>query len=423
VNTWVLLLPLLYNSGVAFGSSQDRPMDLLSASTTGPWAVVDKSYKLFYALIVLWLLVSRWKTILAIGQRQLWLIVMVCLALLSTIWSQDAGITALRATWLAADTCFILWFASRYEWKEQMQLLMLTGTAGALLSLAAVAAIPSRGLDAMHGGAWQGVYYSKNHLARAMLFMLLPALHVRMPKRPISILIRFGYIALLLVLIVMSESKTAMILACFYFVYWSTIRIVTRFNAPVRIGLAALGILSLGVAGAFALPNLDAFLRIFGSDSSLTGRTTIWAALIISAMKHLALGYGYQAFWVSGASEGTNAFARVYSLMHFTMSYSHSGYLDVLLQLGLVGLGVIVFCLLRMMLRSYGLFQRAWSTEAEWATGVLLITILYNIDEVTFIQQGGLNWMIFVLASISLARLATQGGAKSDLALAPAGEP
>jgi exopolysaccharide production protein ExoQ len=126
---------------------------------------------------------------------------------------------------------------------------------------------------------------------------------------------------------------------------------------------------------------------------------------------------------VSGASEGTNAFARVYSLMHFTMSYSHSGYIDVVLQLGLVGLGIIVFCLIRMMLRSYGVFLRGWSAEAEWATGVLLITILYNIDEVTFIQQGGLNWMIFVLASISLARLATERSAKTHLTPALAGEP
>jgi O-antigen ligase len=144
---------------------------------------------------------------------------------------------------------------------------------------------------------------------------------------------------------------------------------------------------------------------------------------MISAMKHFSLGYGYQAFWVSGSSEGTNAFARVYSLMHFTMSYSHSGYIDVVLQLGLVGLGVIVFCLVRMMLRSYSLFQRAWSAEAEWATGVLLITILYNIDEVTFIQQWGLNWMIFVLASISLARLVAQHSAIGYFTLAPAGEP
>jgi exopolysaccharide production protein ExoQ len=423
VITWALLLPLLYNSGVVLGNSQDRPMDLMSPSTAGPWAVVNKSYMLFYALIVLWLLVSRWKTILAIGQRQLWLVVMVCLALLSTIWSQDAGTTTLRAMWLAVDTCFILWFASRFEWKEQMRLLMLTGTVGALLSLAAVVAMPSRGLDTMHGGAWQGVYYSKNHLARAMLFMLLPAFHLRMPKRAVSNLLRLGYIALLLIVIVMSESKTAIILALFYVAYWSSLRIVTRFNALTRVGLAALGLLCLAVAAVFILPNLDAFLRIFGSDSSLTGRTTIWGALIISAMKHLSLGYGYQAFWVSGASEGTNAFARVYSLMHFTMSYSHSGYIDVVLQLGLVGLGIIVFCLIRMMLRSYSLFQRAWSAEAEWATGVLLITILYNIDEVTFIQQGGLNWMIFVLSSISLARLATQGSAKSGFTLALAGEP
>jgi exopolysaccharide production protein ExoQ len=239
----------------------------------------------------------------------------------------------------------------------------------------------------------------------------------------VSNLLRLGYIALLLTMIVMSESKTAIILALFYVAYWSSVRIVTRFNAVARIGSAALGLLCFAVAAVLIVPNLDAFLRIFGSDSSLTGRTTIWGALIISAMKHLSLGYGYQAFWVSGSSEGTDAFARVYSLMHFTMSYSHSGYIDVVLQLGLVGLSIIIFCLIRMTLRSYSAFLRGWSAEAEWATGVLLITILYNIDEVTFIQQGGLNWMIFVLASISLARLATERSAKNNLTPSLAGEP
>ncbi|MGB9418820.1 MAG: hypothetical protein WCB58_21085, partial [Acidobacteriaceae bacterium] len=59
VSTWALLLPLLHCSGVVLDSSQDQPLgDLISANTTGPWALVDKSYKLFFAVIVLWLLVS-----------------------------------------------------------------------------------------------------------------------------------------------------------------------------------------------------------------------------------------------------------------------------------------------------------------------------------------------------------------------------
>ncbi len=50
-------------------------MDLLSASTTGPWAVVNKSYMLLlWPLSFCGYLFPVWKTILTIGQRQLWLV-------------------------------------------------------------------------------------------------------------------------------------------------------------------------------------------------------------------------------------------------------------------------------------------------------------------------------------------------------------
>jgi exopolysaccharide production protein ExoQ len=425
VSTWALLLPLLYISGVMLSSSQDRPMgDLMGPSISGPWEMIDRSSKLIFAVVVLWLMASRWRAVILTASRQLWLVLIVSLAFISILWTQDAGRTATQALWFAINTCFILWFASRFQWRTQMRLLMLTTTVGALLSIVAIVAFPSRGLDTLHGGVWQGMYYSKNNLGRVMLFMLMPAFHLRLPKgRAIPLILRVSYIGLLVMLIVKSESKTAIILMCFYLVYWSAVRIVTRFDALTRVAMLALGLLCSGVAVLFVLPNLDSFLRIFGGDSSLTGRTTIWAALLISAMKHLSLGYGYQGFWVSGDSEGSNAFMRVYAMMHFTMSYSHSGYLDVVLQLGLVGLSVIVFCLVRSAARCYSVFKRCWCAEAEWATGVLLITILYNIDEVTFIQQCSVVWMLFVLSTISLARLADQASARNRIALAFAGEP
>jgi O-antigen ligase len=75
--------------------------------------------------------------------------------------------------------------------------------------------------------------------------------------------------------------------------------------------------------------------QLFGRSETLTGRTEIWNSLLPYAQKHFILGYGYGGFWTT-------------SLRIRIASHAHNGYLDTILNLGIVGLILLIVFLIKI---------------------------------------------------------------------------
>lgn len=71
-----------------------------------------------------------------------------------------------------------------------------------------------------------------------------------------------------------------------------------------------------------------------GETATLSGRTKLWEQLWTDATKHVWLGYGFHAFW---SPETVSAQAG-----EWTPTSAHNGYLDMVAELGLVGLAMIL---------------------------------------------------------------------------------
>ena len=103
-----------------------------------------------------------------------------------------------------------------------------------------------------------------------------------------------------------------------------------------------------------------------------------------------------------GAGEGWAAFMRIYGAMHFMAAYAHSGYIDVLLGVGGIGLTLLLAMLAKATwtgLRELGGEQTA---RVEWCCAVLFISVIYNGDEVTYLTAKSLPWILLLLACINL---------------------
>ena len=108
-------------------------------------------------------------------------------------------------------------------------------------------------------------------------------------------------------------------------------------------------IVSLMVATAVAIPILVLFLNVgtgslaaMGRDPTLTGRTVIWSGLLEFAANPL-LGTGFQSFWLG---------ERLYRIwmantMLLGINEAHNGYLEIYLNLGWIGVSLLVVLLLR----------------------------------------------------------------------------
>jgi len=130
---------------------------------------------------------------------------------------------------------------------------------------------------------------------------------------------------------------------------------------------------SVILAYAFGLNEFVA--RSFGRDPSLTGRTQIWESLLMFDSNWL-LGTGYESFWLG---------ERLYQVWVATgfVTQAHNGYLEVYLNLGLVGLCILVF----LLLSSYRRICKSFTHSAVLAPLVLAswtLALFYNITEAAF---------------------------------------
>mgnify|MGYP001378769693 CR=1 FL=1 len=131
--------------------------------------------------------------------------------------------------------------------------------------------------------------------------------------------------------------------------------------------------------------------RQLGRDPTLTDRTGIWK-LVLSMHTNPLLGAGYESFWLGPRLQ------QIWKVFGH-INESHNGYLEVYLNLGLIG----VFLLSWLIVTSYRNICRQFTSSHAWASLAVTfwtITLFYNMTEAAF--KAHLMWDIFLLAAIAV---------------------
>jgi exopolysaccharide production protein ExoQ len=154
--------------------------------------------------------------------------------------------------------------------------------------------------------------------------------------------------------------------------------------------------LVLVVAAELAFGISGRFSESLGRDSTLTGRTTLWTALLNMDTNPI-LGTGFESFWLGERP------LRLEGIFFFIPNEAHNGYLETYLTLGLVGLLLLI-----------GLFVATfWKIRAElfrnfemarYRLGFLVALILYNWTEAAFKTLTPL-WFLFYLIAMDYPRI------------------
>jgi exopolysaccharide production protein ExoQ len=146
--------------------------------------------------------------------------------------------------------------------------------------------------------------------------------------------------------------------------------------------------------------DLDSMAGMLGRDSTLTGRTNIWAMALESIAERPVLGYGYNAFW-NVAPEAD----RISTILHWKVPHAHNGFIDLTLQLGVVGLALYLAIYFVAIRRAVNLANATPEQEAIWPLAYLAFTLLYQMTESTILAGNTFVWMIFVstVCSVSMA--------------------
>jgi exopolysaccharide production protein ExoQ len=134
-----------------------------------------------------------------------------------------------------------------------------------------------------------------------------------------------------------------------------------------------------------------------GRKGSFTGRTDIWAALIPAAPNAI-IGAGFESFWTSPSVLKFQQTLRAWGWWHPDyLNEAHDGYLEVYLNLGCVGVGLIALIIMDGYRRAAKAFQRDQSIGSLFLA-LIITSAFYNITEAGF-RMLDLMWVFLLLAA------------------------
>ncbi|MBL8531065.1 MAG: O-antigen ligase family protein [Hyphomonadaceae bacterium] len=324
------------------------------------------------------------------------LLALVALAFASTLWSIESGATLRRSVWLALTMGFGLYLAWRYEWRTLIEI--VAGAVGALVigSLLVGVLAPGIGRMAMeHPGAWGGLWTHKNTLGGIMALgapACIAAAFVAPQRRRVWLACAFGALAL----IFLSTSKTALVAMLLGLGVIGACMLARR--GPLQAVLVIAGALAAVLLGAaIVLLAPDLIVGALGRDLTLTGRTEIWEAAAPHVAARPWLGFGYGAFWELDA--GPAFWVR--QAVNWEVASAHSGWLELSLGLGRVGVGVFALSLASTLARGLG---SAFDARAGlWAPAFIAAFALYTLSESHVMEANNLFWTIYVAVAARLA--------------------
>ncbi|NNC13086.1 O-antigen ligase family protein [Planctomonas sp. JC2975] len=206
-----------------------------------------------------------------------------------------------------------------------------------------------------HGGKIQGIVGNSDILGMITLFALI-VFGIQLADRTVNRTAGIVWLVLAGITFLLTRSSTviaalAVAVVVLLFALW-TRRVAQSKRVPIYVTAAA--VLVVGVASVVLF--WGTITKLLGKSSDLTGRTDIWGHVIHLAQQRPLFGWGWISYWAPWVEpfKGLAIRNKVEYLQ------AHNAYLDVWLQLGILGL--IVFVLL--VLSTFG---RAWFMAVDRA--------------------------------------------------------
>ncbi|MGL4290795.1 MAG: O-antigen ligase family protein [Phreatobacter sp.] len=245
---------------------------------------------------------------------------------------------------------------------------------------------------------YEGVYPQKNGLGAAAALAVIAALHQIFAGTARSRAVAVATLVLAVGLLILSKSKTSLGLAVMIPALALAVCVAAR---AARLSVAAivaalfglvLLVYSLGVA-AYVWDFSAVAEALFG-DPTLTTRTDIWDFALDMASRRPVLGYGFESFWQAGLESPSVREAPGFVAK---MPHAHNGYIDIMIQTGFVGLGLLVV-MLASAFHTCGRVLKSAFGLGTLCVMLVLFACFYNFLESAWFRGFDFISMAFVIA-------------------------
>jgi O-antigen ligase len=357
----------------------------------------------------------NWAVLLALlRQLNRFFIVFLVLAPLSVLWSISPDdtvarfITVLSVVLVWTAVCIASWEPQRFQNLSRPIITFVI-----LGSILFVMTSPELAIEVGEGtlkDAWRGLTSQKNGFGQLSSFGFILWLHgwlARQVKTWQAIL--FGGCSAACVLF--SRSSTSLLATTFAAVFLLMLLRAPptwRRAMPYLITAFASIVMTYALAILKLLPGLEVLLRpitaMTGKDLTFSNRSVIWDIIKEHIQFSPYLGSGYGAYWI-GPVPSSPSYTFL-GRMYFYPNEAHNGYLEIVNDLGFIGLMVLMGYLILYLRQSLRLL-RFDRYQAALYLAIFFQQAIINLSESLWLSvNAGLSFTVMTFATISLARSA-----------------
>ena len=246
------------------------------------------------------------------------------------------------------------------------------------------------------GGRIQGIVGNANLLAMAALLSLIAEVARWVTGRGS----RVGTVAWVIValgVLALTRSSTVIIatfaVAAVVLFAW----FARRGSGPRRIATAIGLLVFTALATVGALVFRGPLLQLLGRSEDLTNRLDIWATVANLAAERPVAGWGWISYW----APWVEPFKDLIVIKGVTYPQAHNAWLDVYLQLGIIGLIIVGLLVLTTIVRTWSFALDGPRESALLPTALLVAILVQGLAESRLLIEIG--WALLVIVSVTTA--------------------
>jgi len=393
INSFVLIYITFFTTNIPFDPSNYA--DTFGGETTNIKNQVVYLFLFFSSLVIL---SKRFDKILSLIRSEKYLSIFILLCLLSAVWSDYHFLSFKRSFQLFVMFLVIVEALVNIDPKVLLKQLKIVVSIYLFYNLYACRFIPAA-IDPVFG-TWRGIEVQKNWLAQNSLYCLLSSIvffsldKTRLTKLYDSVLI------LISVLIIYKAHSSTNLIAVVIIVFMGIVFQIESVFKNLWIGRSILGFVFLFIltlSGIFLIFSSEVFGLIpgyFGKDLTFSGRVDIWDFVWNDIEKQFLLGYGFATYWIMGSSR-IEIFASYFE--GFMVNSAHNGFLEIMLQLGVVGFILFLFPIIAYIYRMFKL-------NSNLAILIFISIMTLNYFESILFKVGlGITTFYFMATYVALS--------------------
>jgi O-antigen ligase len=411
----VLLVSIVYSlliARVIIPGSFDYDPNTNILAVAARDAVFNKITWLSFLLIPVALMASRSTLALRLVRANPYFLLLLAFATLSVLWSVDPGSSSSRVTHaltIVLDCLLVAvvgWTATRVQGVTRpIVTILLLGSLLFGLYAPELAVTPPTPPDT--NGYWHGLTTQKNQLGSLASIGVILWFH-GWAAREVSWLPALVGGALSMACLLLSRSSTALmataLVVMFTFLMLRSMPPAMRRYMPYIVGLFVAVTLAYSLAVLKVVPGLDVLLKpitaLSGKDSTFTARTQIWDIIRAHIAYSPLIGSGYGGYW-GGPVPSSPSFIFL-GTMYFYPNEAHNGYLDIINDLGYIGLLLLLGYLVTYIRQALRLLKSNYSQAALYLA-LMFQQLLTNLSESHWLFIGH-DFIILTVATFGLAR-------------------